>query len=77
MACVSYDLNISSFDTNQATGNTIFNDGVVYVDYTDCSGITGQTQLSAGIYPDQVCQNDVCRKQSIRAVIGFSTLPSS
>ena len=55
MACVSYDLNISSFDTNQATGNTIFTNGVVYVEYTDCSGITGSTQLPAGIYPDQIC----------------------
>jgi len=55
MACVSYDLNISSFDTNQATGNTVFTNGVVYVEYTDCSGITGSTQLPAGIYPDQIC----------------------
>ncbi len=55
MACVSYDLNISSFDTNQATGNTLFTNGVVYVDYTDCSGLTGSTQLPAGIYPDQIC----------------------
>ena len=55
MACVSYDLNISSFDTNQATGNTIFTNGVVYVGYTDCSGITGSTQLPEGIYPDQIC----------------------
>jgi len=56
--CTYYDLNISSTDTNDATGNVIFAsfNNKVFVNFTDCDG----TQrflwtYSAGFYANELC----------------------
>ena len=58
MACNYYNLDISSLDTGNATGNIGFFDGVVYVSYTDCDGNPQTTFYSDGLWGDAICVID-------------------
>jgi len=58
MACYFYDVNISSTDANQATGNTTFFDYEVYVGYEDCTLGPTTTTFGSGTYQDAICADD-------------------
>jgi hypothetical protein len=63
MACNYLEFDISSIDLADATGNTNvppYIDGVVYGEYTDCSGNTVTQQYSsAGIFSATTCFNSL------------------
>ncbi len=58
MACYYYTANISFTDTSSATGNTIYFDGEVYVNYTDCDGNPQYTTFYAGTWTDAICADE-------------------
>jgi len=53
--CTYYDIIISSTDTANAVSNTSYEDGVVYVNYTDCYDTAQSLGLIAGSYTNQIC----------------------
>ena len=58
MACYFYTANISSKHTLSATGNTIFFDYEVYVNYTDCDLNPQTITLGSGTWTDAICAED-------------------
>jgi hypothetical protein len=56
MACYYYDIGVSSIDLDNAIGNTIYEDGVLYVNYYDCDGNFQTTTFGAsGMYFNAFC----------------------
>jgi hypothetical protein len=54
--CTFYDVTIQQADINDATGNTNGKDGIVYVNYTSCSGSSTLLQYTfADTFYNQLC----------------------
>lgn len=53
--CTFYDLTISSTDTNDATGNLIFQNNVVYASYINCQGAPASQVYTPGTYNNTIC----------------------
>jgi hypothetical protein len=53
--CTYYDLTISSTDTNASINNTIYPNGIVYANYTDCYDTPQSLGYTAGIYTNAIC----------------------
>jgi hypothetical protein len=77
--CYYYDVTISGTDLAASTGNSLYPNNTVFIDYTDCSGGLVSTPYTvAGTYFNDICADDT---QSIIAVyyqndLGFITLTS-
>jgi len=57
--CKYYDVNVSQDDLDEATGNTLFLDNTLYVEYTDCdNNVQIKTYDVAGTYTDDFCALD-------------------
>jgi hypothetical protein len=57
-SCFTYDAIIGQEDLDDATGNTDpgKDNGIVYVEYTNCQGVPTTQQYSvAGTFPDSIC----------------------
>jgi hypothetical protein len=67
-SCFNYDVTIGQDDLDDATGNTDpgKDNGIVYVDYTNCVGtpVVGQYSV-AGIFPDSICVDTTALSPSI------------
>jgi hypothetical protein len=57
--CKFYDVNVSQDDLDDATGNTMFLDNTLYVEYTDCdNNQQTKTYDIAGTYTNDFCALD-------------------
>jgi hypothetical protein len=57
--CKYYDVNVSQDDLDEATGNSIFLNFTLYVEYTDCDNNQQiRTYNAAGTYTDDFCALD-------------------
>ena len=58
--CYYYDVTISQIDLDNATGNSVYLNNTVYIEYTDCSGNPQvATRAAAGTFDDDLCVNSV------------------
>ena len=54
--CYYYDVTINGTDLAASTGNTIYPDYTVFVNYTDCDGNPADAYFAtAGFYPNFIC----------------------
>jgi hypothetical protein len=57
--CKYYDVNVSQDDLDEATGNSIFLNFTLYIEYTDCNNNQQiRTYNAAGTYTDDFCALD-------------------
>jgi hypothetical protein len=57
--CFYYDVTISSLDLAASTGNTIYDNNTVFIEYTDCSGSVVSTPYTVdGTYFNDICADD-------------------
>jgi hypothetical protein len=75
--CYYYDVTINGTDIAASTGNTIYPDYTLIVNYTDCDGNPADAYFStAGFYPTFLCADDTQPIVVIYYEDNLGTLPS-